>query len=279
MSRLASGQRGSSQGAGRSCCRCDNVIGFYSRNLPILLSTLLCPLNYTRSGCRHWARPLPAHDTRLSSACLLLLLPFHFSTLRLRLWLAAALPARRTISGDRALPSPLSLSNTSPQAPSHCRNNTLSLVSRSHPPHTTPLQTHCLLFPLPSSSVFLSSSSRRLPHHSPLPPASASPAVDCPSPLPLLPKITPSVRKPLHTFRFATSRSVPRERLATIRPQTHTQQRTHNEDTRKHLGMPPHPQMPAPRVFPVSLPPPPSLQTLPPLTTHAQQPVGVRVRL
>ena len=193
MSRLASGQRGSSQGAGRSCCRCDNVIGFYSRNLPILLSTLLCPLNYTRSGCRHWASAPPcSRHTPLSSACLLLLLPFHFSTLRLRLWLAAALPARRTISGDRALPSPLSLSNTSPQAPSHCRNNTLSLVSRSHPPHTTPLQTHCLLFPLPSSSVFLSSSSRRLPHHSPLPPASASPAVDLP-----FPSSAPCPRHPL----------------------------------------------------------------------------------
>ena len=197
---------------------------FYSRNLPILLSTLLCPLNYTRSGCRHWASAPPcSRHTPLSSACLLLLLPFHFSTLRLRLWLAAALPARRTISGDRALPSPLSLSNTSPQAPSHCRNNTLSsqVPPAAHKSASNPL----LALPSSSSSVFLSSSSRRLPHHSPFPQHQHPPLSICPPPLPLPAQDTPSVRKPLHTFRFATSRSVPRERLATIRPQTHTTQK------------------------------------------------------
>ena len=255
------------------------MIGFYSRNLPILLSTLLCPLNYTRSGCRHWASAPPcSRHTPLSSACLLLLLPFHFSTLRLRLWLAAALPARRTISGDRALPSPLSLSNTSPQAPSHCRNNTLSRL-KSHPPHTNPLQTHCLLFPLlplPSSSLL-----RLVVSHTTLPfPQHQHPPLSiCPSPLPLPAQDTPlSQKASSHIPLCHLSLCAPRE-VGHHTPTRHTQQRTHNEDTRKHLGMPPHPQMPAPRVFPVSLPPPPSLQTLPPLTTHAQQPVGVRVRL
>ena len=209
---------------------------------------------------------------------LLLLLPFHFSTLRLRCGSLLLSPPEEQSAGIARCRHP-SLSRTLPRRRQAIAGITLSLSSQG-PTRRTQLRfkpTACFslffLFRLP---LFFVSSSPT--------PLSPSPSISIPRcrfALPLflsLPKTPPSVRKPLHTFRFATSRSVPRERLATIRPQD-THNKEHTMKTRGSIwGCPRTPRCPHPGYsqspFLLLLLFRPFL-----LTTHAQQPVGVRVRL